>query len=226
MLSNTSVASSQTINVYLKLKPDNQVSELIKEFNQFLEEKKIFSIYQITPYQDQNPLHVTLYMTQYNTTQIPKIIKQAGNIAKQYKQIQLLTSRFVPERSGYVMLSVTNDAQIQALSNKTLNALAPLRDKKAQIPNWAAHDVARKLVFNQYGSPSVLSFFNPHFSIFSADHLKAYDSTRLYQELQKLIRQFDDAHQTQVRATIDAIGVGIVNPQGQVEKELKSFPLL
>ncbi|MFJ1268439.1 hypothetical protein ACD661_07735 [Legionella lytica] len=224
-IASTSIAGSQSINVYLKLKPDNNVATLIKDFNQFLAQEQVFNTYQITPHLEKSPLHVTLYMANYNDAQIPDIIKRTANLAKQEKQIPLLTSRLVPSTNGYVMLSVTNVPQIQGLSNKTLEALSHLRDKEAPIPAWATRDIDRQILFNQYGSPTVLNYYKPHFSVFTADHLNKYESAQLYNELQKLIPQFAKKHQLQVRATAFAIGVGIADSQGQIVKELKSFNL-
>lgn len=220
------MANSLSINVYLKLKPDSQVSELIKEFNQFLEQQQIFTTYQITPYITQHPLHVTLYMARYKEEQIPVIAHKVEELAKQYKQLSILTSKFIPSAGGYVMLSVMNDSQIQGLSNKALHELADLRDKKARIPAWAAQDAGRKEIFNQFGSPTVLNYFNPHFSVFSANHLPPPDSARLYGELQKLVHDFAQTHRTQMRARAIAIGVGIANDQGQIVRELNSFSLM
>lgn len=219
------MASNPMINVYLKLKPDNQVNSLIKEYNEFLAEKDIFSTYKIIPYIDQYPLHITLYMTSYPPKQTPLIIKEASSLAKKHKQLTLLTTKFIPNNRGYVMLSVTNDPQIQALSNTTLKALVNLRDKKASIPSWAAQDMGRKLIFNEYGSPSVLNYFNPHFSILTADHLSHYDSVEFCAQLQQLTSQFNSTHNTHVRIIADAIGVGIANEKGQIIQELSSFDL-
>ncbi|MFT4058840.1 MAG: hypothetical protein QM652_04745 [Legionella sp.] len=225
LIASTAIAANnQAINVYLKLKPNNEVNELIKEFNQFLEKEKIFMTYQITPYIDNHPLHVTLFMAHYSQAQIPKIIREIAVLAKQQKPVSLLTSRFVP-KGGYVKLSVTNDSQIQGLSNKTLMTLAPLRDKKALVPAWAARNIERRIIFNQYGSPAVLNYFNPHFSMFSISHLQKDDIARLHQELQQLIAKFAKNHQTQIRVSAVEIGIGIVNQQGQIVKELKSFTL-
>lgn len=180
--------------------------------------------YQIMPYIDNHPLHVTLYMASYSKDQVPKVIKEAQTLAKKEKPVSLLTTQFIPS-GGYVMLSVTNDSQIQALSNKALMALAPLRDKKALLPTWAARDIGRRMIFNQYGSPAVLNYFNPHFSVFAADNLKEDDAEHLHQQLQQLIAKFAKNHQTQIRVSAFEIGVGIANPQGQIVKELKTFSL-
>ena len=226
MLSFAVAADNVSINVYLKLQPDNQVDKLIKEFNQFLEQHHLLSMYQIKPYLNKHPLHVTLYMTNYKVQQIPLIIKQAKTLASQYQPITLLTSEFIANNSGYVMLPVAQELGLQELSNQALHALAGLRDKTTQIPAWAAQDKGRQLVFRQYGSPNVLAYFNPHFSVLAAEHLDTKESVHLYEQLQQLIHQFAQSHSTQARANAYSIGVGIADAQGQIVKELKAFDLV
>jgi len=221
-----SLAKGLSINVYLKLKPINQVSSLIKDFNQFLGQQPLFVSYHITPFLKHYPLHNTLYLTDYDRVQIPKIIKQVQAIAKQQKPILLSTNQFTASASGYVMLSIKRSKELQELSNKTLNSLAPLRDKKAIIPSWAAQDSNRSEVFKHYGSPNVLNYFNPHFSIFDPVGLSQIQTANLYEQLQQLISQFSQAHPTQVRAIGYAIGVGLADTQGQIVTELATFKLL
>lgn len=224
-VANSTTAKSLSINVYLKLKPENHIKILIKEFNQYLAEQGIFTTYQIAPYINHLPLHVTLYLTNYHSQQIPTIIRKTKELATQQKPILLSTSKFIPNRNGYVMLTVTHNKKICGLSKKTLNKLAYLRDLNAIIPTWAAHDPGRQALFHQYGSPTVLNYFNPHFSIFSAEHLKARQNIFLYEQLQKLIHQFTQAHPTQIHDTAYAIGVGVADAQGQIIKELAAFPM-
>ena len=71
----------------------------------------------------------------------------------------------------------------------------------------------------------MLDYFNPHFSIFSAESLNTQQSTFLYQQLRKLIHQFSQSHQTQIEEHVDAIGVGIADTLGQIVKELAVFTL-
>jgi len=59
-IANTVTAKSLSINVYLKLKPENHIKALIKELNQYLAQQGLFAAYQITPYLQQHPLHITL----------------------------------------------------------------------------------------------------------------------------------------------------------------------
>ncbi|WP_157070755.1 2'-5' RNA ligase family protein [Legionella steelei] len=224
-IANTVTAKSLSINVYLKLKPENHIKALIKELNQYLAQQGLFAAYQITPYLQQHPLHITLYLADYSPQKIPAILRTTKELAKQQKPILFSTAEFIPSRSGYVMLTVRHDKTIHELSNKTLNVLAHFRNPHASIPAWAAQDPERQALFRQYGSPSVLDYFNPHFSIFSAESLNTQQSTFLYQQLHKLIHQFSQSHQTQIEEHVDAIGVGIADTHGQIVKELAVFTL-
>lgn len=119
------------------------------------------------------------------------------------------------------MLSVHLNEQLLQLSNKMLKALTPLRNKKALIPAWAANDPQRRTVFYRYGSPSVLNYYKPHFSVFD----RQKKSIQLDMQLKRLIVQFSEIHPTEVKATTYSIGVGIADSQGQIIKELAEFKL-
>jgi hypothetical protein len=148
-------------------------------------------------------------------------MKQTLTLTKQQRRIPISTLQFIASDNNYVMLSVKRSEQLQQLSNKTFSALASLRDKNAPIPAWAAKDPRRVKLFNQYGSPNVLNYFNPHVSIFDRDQ----QNTQLYKQLQQLIAQFSKTHQVKINATADAIGIGIADAQGQIVKELALFEL-
>jgi hypothetical protein len=216
---------NSSINVYLKLKPGNQVGSLIKDFNQLLKQKRVLSRYHIYPFLNSHPIHITLYLTSYKQQQITEIMKQTQLLAKRQKKIPISTRQFIASDNGYVMLSVDGSKQLQQLSNITLNVLARLRDKKALIPAWAARDKKRSETFNHWGSPNVLSYFHPHVSIFDPEHLSQKQRVRLYAKLQRLINQFSKDHQITIDATAYAIGVGLADAQGQIVKELGAFEL-
>lgn len=224
-IANTTRAKSLSINVYLKLTPKNHIETLIQEFNHYLAQQGIDTKYRIIPYIQHHPLHITLYLANYNSQQIPVILSRVKELVKQQNQIAFSSSEFVPERSGYVMLTVTYNKKLLELSNKVLNKLAPLRDPDALIPSWAAQDKKRQAIFNQYGSPNVFQYFNPHFSIFSAEHLNKKQSDFLYQKLYQLIHQFNQSHPKKIQENAVAIGVGVSNEQGQITKELAMFPI-
>lgn len=215
-------ATPVSINVYLKLKPENEVSLLIRHFNQFLEAQQLFAHYPIVPYLDRYPLHCTLYLTDYDSEQIPALLEQVHHLTKQYKALTLSADAFHASKTGYVMLGISNTEKLQQLSNAMMYDLAPLRDMNAKIPAWAAADPERVELFKQYGSPSVLQFFNPHFSIFEPSELDQQRQLALYEELVALIAQFGGARTDVVSK---AVGVGIADQQGQIIKELRSFEL-
>ena len=221
LITHASCARSLSINVYLKLKPTNQVSSLITDFNHFLQQKKILSQYHIHPFINTHPLHITLYLTTYEEKYIPEIMKQTQTLAKQQKKIPIATGQFVSSENGYVMLSVGRSEQLQQLSDRTVNILTSLHDKKALIPAWAAQNPQRSNMFYRYGSPGVMNYFNPHFSIFDREKQNA----QLEEQLKRLITQFSSRHSTQVKAMTYSIGVGIADAQGQIVKELAEFEL-
>ncbi len=190
-----------------------------------MQQNKLTSTYHIKPFIMAHPLHITLYLAMYEKGQISKIIKQTQSLAKAQKKIAIETERFHANPSGYVMLSVKQSNALKQLSNQALSHLAKLRDQDAPIPRWAEKDRERQELFKQWGSPSVMDYYQPHFSIFDPEHLNQLQRSALYQKLQFFIKQFSNTQQINVKATAYAIGVGIADNQGQIVKELASFSL-
>lgn len=205
--------------------PNNQVSTLIEHFNQWMQQNKLLSTYHIKPFILTHPLHITLYLATYEKEQIRAIIKQTERWSKGQTKIKIVTAEFNASASGYVMLKVKQSSELQQLSNQALSHLAALRDKETPTPKWAEKDKKRQALFKQWGSPSVLDYYQPHFSIFDPEHLTPMQRIALYQRLQKFIKQFSNKNQINVKATADAIGVGIADSQGQIVEELASFTL-
>ncbi len=225
LITNPIQATSLSINVYLKLKPGNQVVLLIKDFNQFLQKTGLFHTDHIAPFIHQHPLHITLYLATYEQKQLAEIIKRTQWLAKQHQRIPISTHQFLASPNGYVMLSVRRTRRLQELGNQTLLSLAGLRDTTALIPKWAAENMERRALFTKWGSTSVMNFFQPHFSLFEPEYLTSKQQIRLYQRLQQLIDQFSKTHQVKVNAIAYAIGVGIADKQGQIVEELNTFEL-
>lgn len=225
LISLTAQAREVSINVYLKLKPHNQVTCLISEFNHFLQDKGLFTSYGIKPFIQDYPLHITLYLTTYNVAQIPAIMKQTQHLAKHHKSFSIITGSFYASPSGYVMLDVGLSQSLHQLSYNTLMTLAGLRNHDAKIPQWAAQDPKRQQIFMQWGSPGVMNYYQPHFSIFDPEHLKKKPRGELYKKLQPLVSQFNKKNRVKVNAAAYAIGVGLANRQGQITKELAMFTL-
>lgn len=225
MLSSYTVAASTAINVYLKLKTHSQVTVLIKEFNQLLVTNGLTKRYQLQPFANQHPLHITLYLATYPDANIAEIIKQTQNLAQHEKTIRANARQFSTNAQNYVMLRVENNSQLQLLSNKATYAFSGLRDNNAAIPAWAANSPERVALFKTFGSPNVLDYFNPHFSIMEPEHLTKDQITALNQQLAILITDFNAQHAKPISVIAEGIGVGVTDTQGQIVKELAVFPL-
>lgn len=219
------LASSSYINVYLKLRPNNEVNNLISHFNQFLEQHKLFEEYQIAPFINNYPLHITLYLAHYDKQNTNTVINRAISLARETAAMPITTEQFVPSPNGYVSLTVQNQNALQQLSNRTLLLLSDLRDPQAKIPVWAAKNKLRQQLFKQYGSPNVLELYKPHFSVFDPEGLSPEEQKGLYPMLQQLISQFTKVNNTRVTAEAYAIGVGEADEQGQIVSELVEYQL-
>lgn len=218
-------AKSLSINVYLKFKQQSQVYTLIHEFNQLLKKKGILSTYHIKPFMSQYPIHVTLYLTDYEEQKLPELIKQIKCIAKKQKPIALTSHQLSVNQNGYVMLSLIKHRDLQQLSNQVIEQLSPLRDKSATIPSWAANDNHRQDLFKSYGSPNVMDYFNPHVSLFEPEHLSETELSTLVSKLRKAIQSFEHQHVTKTMDEASSIGIGIANHQGQIIHEIYSTHL-
>jgi len=213
------------INVYLKLNPTNQIAPVINSFNEFLDEHQIIKTYKIKPFLNHRPLHITLYLTHYKEKYTDALIQRVKNLAQQEMSVAINSDEFKISTNAYVMLGVENTRALQQLSNKAVHLLMSLRDKNSVIPLWAAHDPKRKSLYVQYGSPSVLELFKPHFSIMDPKHLNSSQQRNLVVQLHRLTQQFIQTNHIDQTAKAYALGVGIADEQGQIIKELASFPL-
>lgn len=213
------------INVYLKLQPENQVLELVTKFTSFLEERQILNTYQVKPFINQHPLHLTLYLAHYSESQLPVIIQHIQLIAKHQKPIPLQTETIQVTPSGYTLLMVKNNKALQSLSEQVVLNLMPLRDRQAKIPSWAKNDSKKVASFLKYGSPNVFRHFSPHFSLFAQENLSQYESKQLNKRLRKLVQKFNSTNKTKVTARAYVIAIGLADLQGQILKEFKTFTL-
>ncbi|CEK12010.1 2'-5' RNA ligase family protein [Legionella hackeliae] len=214
---------SESVNIYLKFAPDNAALELIQKFNAYLCEKNIFSQYRFTPFLAKHPVHVTLYLTNYDSRYVTRLRQQIQDIARKTKPVRMQTKTIEMSSGMYTMLFIANNKHLQELSNQVVLHLMKYRDKRTPLPSWV-HDNDKKLSFLRFGSPNVFENFSPHMSIFAVNHLTTTDMTRLRTSLTPLINNFNKSQQ---RVTIRAIaiGIGLADAQGQIVKELYSFPL-
>ena len=218
-------ANTLFINVYLKINTENQIALLIKNFNTTLKQQQIFKTYNIRPFLSYRPLHITLYLSHYKEKYRSELISRVKKLAQQEKPLDLSSDTFQTNGTAYVMLKIKTSPELQQLSNTTVNLLMDIHDENAVIPAWAAQDAKRANLFKHYGSPSVLEFFNPHFSIMDPEYLAKEQQNKLVAQLEPLINQFKKTHHMERAAKAYALGVGVADEQGQIIDELASFSL-
>lgn len=224
-LGQCTIVHGEVINIYLKLNENNQIKTLIQQFNHYLTKQQLLQRYRITPFLEQYPLHVTLYLADFKPRQRAKIITIIRDLARQQRPLALSSKQFVAMSGGYMMLAIDRTASLQALSNQVVSALMALRNRQAVIPAWAAHEPARQALFARFGSPGVLTHYNPHLSIINAPPLTKTQQQRLQDELQHAIVAFSQTHAMPVHAKAYHIAIGLANQEGQITKELAHFPL-
>jgi|GEM_PF-329124 len=216
----------QDINVFLEFTP--QIANQINGFNQVLTTQGMWSKYNTQPLIDTHPVHLTLYLTTYNTKSIPEIIKIVKHDAKNMHQFNITTSSIQASTSNYVMLYVNNAKNpdgtnnlMQVYSDEVTGDLAPVRYLQASIPGWASSIPDKEASYQLYGSPNVYTQFAPHFSILVANVAPANETTFI-SDMNNCIQDYNFEP---VTGTAVSIGVGYADANGQVTKVLASFPL-
>lgn len=224
----SAISYAKEINVYLKFN-DPALARVVSQFNNYLETKGIFNKYQLRPFLDKHPLHLTLFLASYPDDRLGDLKQAVAALARRWGPIKLKTTTIFLTKSNYVMLDIDNNRQangqnslLQQLSDETVMRLSGLRDLNAAIPLWAESIPEKRRAFTIYGSPNVFFEYNPHFSLMAAvwrDPLQAIS-------FQKEITQLIDSYPfPKLRTGSMAIALGYVDSFGQITEELASFPL-
>ncbi|MCP4180467.1 MAG: 2'-5' RNA ligase family protein [bacterium] len=213
----------------IHLIPSGAVTTQIRSFNKLLEGKGILKKYNITPFLIKHPVHLTLYLTDFNVKNLPEIKKNILSIADKNHKFTLKTIGIVAGKSGFVLLMVDNaknkngkSNKLQLLSNQVISSLEKYRDKNAVMPGWVKYYPLKIDSFKKYGSPNAFSQFNPHFSILAVSLKNKKKKASFVKDMNEAIKEFKFKP---IEAKITAIGIGEVNQDGQITKEIKTIPL-
>lgn len=218
----------EQINVYLKF-GNHKLAQEIQQFNAYLDNHGVFSKYDVRPFLENHPLHITLYLADYNNVSIEKLKTMTRHLARKARPITLELNKIYATSGSYVMLSIkpvnTRDvpySALQELSDKTVINLAPLRDPDATIPVWAANLPEKIRAFRQYGSPGVFFEYEPHFTLMAKNFAKPETAMEFQQDMQTLIGEY---HFPQFTIDATEIAVGYVDEYGQIIEEIASYSL-
>ncbi|WP_419419617.1 2'-5' RNA ligase family protein [Legionella sp. D16C41] len=217
--------TSSFLNIYLKLSPQNPISTFGDQFKSALSNEKELKKYKLKPVFEEHPLHITLYLTQYPIKNNSLLIKRVKKLAQQAHSFTITTERLIVTPSRYIMLTVKPQPYLQHLSDRVVLSVSPLRDYSASIPAWAATNLKKTKSFKHYGSPNVFANYNPHFTLLTPYKVYPVEEERkLSQYLQHIVTKFNQNY-SPINASINAIAIGFADEQGQIIKELASFPL-
>ena len=214
------------INIYLKFSPE--LNDYIASFNTHLKSDGLIKKYDLKPFLENHPVHLSLYLTTYNTANLPAITEAVKKLSDELKKFRIKAIKIESSASNFVILDVDNSKladgsnnTLQIYSDKVVDVLNNLRYKQSVIPAWANAFPDKKKAFELYGSPNVYMQFNPHFSILAAVVPKDKEKEYLA-DMDKSIKSFS---QKTIEAEAVSIGVGYVDSNGQVTEEIASFPL-
>lgn len=207
-------------NIYLI--PDATANKYVKEFGDSLAKAGVLEKYKTTPFIKNHPVHLTLYLTNFENKNIPDLEKQLAKIAKNTSQFDVKLGKFLADKSGFVMLDIEKSPKLQKLSNKTVIDLSKYRNKDYSAPSWVKFYPNKLASFKKYGSPNAFAEFNPHISILVANLSTDKERENFVIDFSKII---EEMNLKSIRFKIKAIGFGEVNKSGQVIKTLHIYKL-
>lgn len=207
-------------NVYLI--PDTTADKYVKEFDDSLAKTDVLEKYKTTPFIKNHPVHLTLYLTSFQSKYIKDIESQLANLAKNTEPFYIETTGFSAGKSGFVMLDIKNSQSLQQLSNSVINNLAKYRDKDYPAPSWVKFYPSKLASFEKYGSPNAFAEFNPHISILAANLQTDQERDSFDKDFNEIIK---DTKLEPISFRIKAIGFGEVDENGQVTKTLHIYKL-
>ncbi|MBK2109115.1 2'-5' RNA ligase family protein [Francisella tularensis] len=212
--------SFKQYNVYLI--PDTTADKYVKEFDDSLAKTNVLEKYKTTPFIKNHPVHLTLYLTSFQSKYIKDINSQLANLAKNTEPFYIETTGFSAGKSGFVMLDIKNSQSLQQLSNVVIKDLAKYRDKDYPAPSWIKFYPNKLVSFEKYGSPNAFAEFNPHISILAANLQTDQERDSFDKDFNEIIKN------TKLKPTsfkVKAIGFGEVDENGQVTKILHIYKL-
>lgn len=220
VISNSFAENFKQYNVYLI--PETTADNYVKEFDDSLAETDVLEKYKTTPFIKNHPVHLTLYLTSFQSEYIQDIENQLAQIADNTKPFYIKTIGFSAGKSGFVMLDIQNSQTLQQLSNIVIKDLAKYRNKDYPAPSWVKFYPSKLKSFEKYGSPNAFAEFNPHLSILTADLQTDNAREGFDKDFNEIIKN------TKLKPTsfkIKAIGFGEVDENGQVTKTLHIYKL-
>lgn len=213
--------NTEIVSIDVFAKCSSNVDGIINSFNARLEAEGLLKKYSLTPFIATHHVHLTLYLTEYGSGELPKIEESIEKISKNWQPFAVQTTKITLTGGNWIMLGARNNEKLQKLCDEITVKLAPFRNKASEIPSWAKSIPAKKKSFELYGSPNTFDQFDPHFSILAAD-ISPENQKDFTSDITELI---DAGNIKPVDSKIEAIGIGYTDSYGQLTQIISLYPL-
>jgi hypothetical protein len=213
----SSFAESYSINVFANV--DGAAGKQIEQVNSAMKQANIYSDYKISPFADSHNVHLTMYLTKYQESQLVNVENTVKGIAANTSSFSVSSSGVTLKASDFLMLDVANTPRLQILTDKLVASLSKYRDVNTVIPAWAINYPEKVQMFQEYGSPNVYEGFDPHFSIFAAK-IPSDGRGNFDERVDEVI---DNLNFSATIIQITSLGIGIADENGQIVKVIKEY---
>ena len=158
-------------------------------------------------------VHLTLYLTEYDSKRLPEIQKIVSQFARRQSKFAISFTGMHSTAGKWLMLDNQPSPELQQLADEITVQLVKLRDKNAQLPDWVKAYPEKVKTFERYGSPNVFTQFNPHVTLLTPN------------EFSDGVAKFEASYTFQP-FTAQAVGIGIaqVDALGQAKNVLYFKP--
>ena len=192
----------------LFLIPSHNVDTTVSTISNQLKQHQLSALYS----QGYLP-HITLYLTEYPTTNLKLLQQQAQQLAHQWHQFPLTLKHIERTKGDWLMLKVSNTRELQRLADTAAITVSPLRSMDPKVPAWVSHYPEKLAVFQRYGSPNVFTNFEPHITLLAQSDP---------QKLTQFMADYGDKFQS---VNFKALGIGIaaVNSNGQAKAVIARY---
>ncbi|SMY17811.1 2'-5' RNA ligase family protein [Photobacterium aquimaris] len=199
---------SSTTSYNLFLIPSHNVDKTVSTISNQLKQQQLSSLYS----QGYLP-HITLYLSQYSTSNLKLLKQQAQQLASQWHQFPLTLEHIERTKGNWLMLEISNTRELQRLADTAAITVSPLRSMDQTAPTWVSHYPEKLAAFQRYGSPNVFTNFEPHITL-----LAQSNSQKLTQFMTKYGQKFQPMK-------FNALGIGItaVNSNGQAKAVIARY---
>ena len=111
--------------------------------------------------------HISLYMTEFETSSVAKITAKLGSIAEKFVAFELTAEKFYMNESNYIDIQYVCNKELQELHEEIIDNLKELRLKKPVSRNYYTGPAADKMYQNvlDFGYSIGKELYRPHLTL-------------------------------------------------------------